>query len=403
MTERLYYTDSYLHDFRARVTGISDDGCTVYLDRTAFYPSSGGQPFDTGTIGGAAVLDVVEDGSRIAHRLAAPVAEGEVPCAIDWNRRFDHMQQHTGQHLLSAVFEEMFSLHTVSFHLGAESATIDLQGDLQRDGEGTVVEPETALAAERRANEIVFENRPVTVHFEHRAEAQGLRKASEREGTLRIIAIDGLDRSACGGTHVRSTGEIGLILLRKLEKIRQSVRVEFVCGGRAARRARTDYEALCKVAQLFSSSLDDTPAVVAAQLEAARTAQKARRKLELDLAAYQGKELYQATEPGPDGVRRVWQRVASGSRGGSLEELRAVAQNFTAQSKAIFTATLNDPPSVLLAVSTDSGVDAGKLLKAALTEAGGCGGGNTRIAQGGVPEAGMLELVLERLGWYAPT
>ena len=386
MTERLYYTDSYLHDFRARVTGFSEDRRTVYLDRTAFYPSSGGQPFDTGSIGGVAVLDVVDEEERIAHRLAEPVAEGEVDCAIDWNRRFDHMQQHSGQHLLSAVFHEMFSLHTVSFHLGSESATIDL--------EGGAVEAPTVLAAERRANEIVFENRPVTVHFEDAAAVQGLRKASERDGTLRIVAIDGLDRSACGGTHVRSTGEIGLILLRKLEKIRQSVRVEFVCGGRAAGRARADYEALTKVAQLFSASLDDTPAMVAAQLETARAADRARRKLELDLAAYQGAELYRATEPGADGVRRLVQRVTRGS----LEELRAVAQNFTAQPKAVFLATLTDPPSVLLAASADSGIDAGKLLKAALNEAGGRGGGNARIAQGSVPEAGVLERVLEKLG-----
>jgi len=385
MTQRLYYTDSYLHEFSARVARRSADGCTVYLDRTAFYPTSGGQPFDTGAIAGVAVLDVMDEEAGIAHRLAAPVAQDEVACSINWPRRFDHMQQHTGQHLLSAIFEELSGLHTVSFHLGAENSTIDL--------EGASVEPRMVLAAERRANEIVFENRPVLVQFEDAAAVQGLRKASEREGTLRIVAIDRLDRSACGGTHVRSTGEIGPILLRKLEKIRQSVRVEFVCGGRAVGRARADYEALTKVAQLFSASLEDTPAMVAAQLETARASEKARRKLELDLAAYQGKELYQTTEPGADGVRRVSQQVTRGS----LEELRAVAQNFTAQPKAVFLATLNDPPSVLLAASADAGIDAGKLLKEALTEAGGRGGGNARIAQGSVPEAGMLEGVVSRL------
>ena len=389
MTERLYYTDSYLHNFRARITGRSEDGHTAYLDRTAFYPTSGGQPFDTGSIGGIAVLDVVEEEARIAHRLAEPLAkddiEGDVACVVNWSRRFDHMQQHTGQHLLSAVFEETFALHTVSFHLGAENSTIDL--------EGGAVEPHIILAVEQRVNEIVFENRPVSVHFEDAAAVQGLRKASEREGNLRIISIDNLDRSACGGTHVRSTGEIGLILLRRLEKIRQSVRLEFVCGGRAARRARADYEALNKVAQLFSAALDDTPALAAAQLETARAVEKSCRKLELDLAAYQGKELYQATEPGADGVRRLSRRVTRGS----LEELRAVAQNFTAQPKAIFTATLSDPPSVLLAASADAGIDAGKLLKAALSEAGGRGGGTARIAQGSVPEEGLLQRVLEKL------
>ena len=129
MTERLYYTDSYLREFQARVVERSADGRTVYLDRTLFYPSSGGQPFDVGSIAGVAVVEVVDEEERIAHRLAAPLAtDGEVAGEIDWTRRFDHMQQHSGQHLLSAVFEELFGLHTVSFHLGAESATIDLEG-----------------------------------------------------------------------------------------------------------------------------------------------------------------------------------------------------------------------------------------------------------------------------------
>lgn len=385
MSERLYYTDSYLRDFTARVVEASSDGRTVYLDRTAFYPSSGGQPFDIGSIARAAVVDVVDEGERIAHVMAGPVAAGPVDCAIDWRRRFDHMQQHTGQHLISAVFEELCGLKTVSFHMGAESSTIDL--------EGGALSPAAIAETERRANEIVFENRPVVVRFENAAEAQGLRKASEREGTLRIVSIEGLDRSACGGTHVRATGEIGAVLLRKTEKVRQSVRVEFLCGARAVRRARADYEALSKTAQLFSAPLDEVPAVVAAQQEIARTNEKARRKLELDLAAYQGRELYGATAPGPDGIRRVSQRATSGT----LEELRAVAQNFTAQPKAVFLATLADPPSVMLAASEDAGIDAGKLLKAALTEAGGRGGGTARMAQGSVPKPELLEAVLAKL------
>ena len=385
MTDRLYYTDSYLREFTARILEHSPDGRTVYLDRTAFYPASGGQPCDTGAIAGVRVVDVADEGERIAHCLAAPLHSGPVDCAIDWSRRFDHMQQHTGQHVLSAVFEEWFGLHTVSFHLGAESSTIDL--------EGGAMEPGTVLEAERRANDIVFENRPVAVGFQHAEEVQGLRKPTGREGTLRIVSIVGLDRNACGGTHVRATGEVGPILLRKLEKVRQTVRVEFLCGGRAVRRARADYEALSKTGQLFSAPLDEVPAMVAAQLETARANDKARRKLELDLAAYEGREIYLATVPGADGMRRVTRRVVKGS----LEELRAIAQNFTAQPKAVFVATLADPPSVLLAASADAGIDAGKALKAALSEAGGRGGGNARIAQGCVAEAGLLEQILEKL------
>jgi alanyl-tRNA synthetase len=394
MTDRLYYTDSYLRGFTARITGHADHGRTVYLDRTAFYPTSGGQPFDTGSIAGVAVLDVVDEDERIAHKLAGVLEPGSaetatVECAVDWARRFDHMQQHTGQHLLSAVFEELFHLRTVSFHLGAESATIDI--------EGGAVESRTILEAERRANQVVFENRPVAVEFQDAAEAQGLRKPSDRDGTLRIVSIDRLDRSACGGTHVRSTGEIGPILIRKLDKIRQTVRVEFLCGSRAVARARADYEALSRAAQLFSSPLDEVPAVLAAQMESARAAEKTHRKLELDLAAYRGSELYRNTAPEPDGFRRALQRAARGN----LEELRALAQNFTAQPKAIFTAALTEPPSVLFAVSEDSGIDAGKTLKAALAEAGGRGGGNARIAQGRVPDPARLEQVLSRAGLLA--
>jgi alanyl-tRNA synthetase len=385
MTERLYYLDSYLRDFTARIVDIASDGTTAYLDRTAFYPTSGGQPFDMGSIAGVAVLDVIDEGEQIAHQLANPVGLGAVDCSVDWARRFTHMQQHSGQHLLSAVFEEMYGLRTVSFHLGQESATIDL--------EGSPVEPRILPEVERRANEIVFENRAVTVQFQEAAEAEGLRKASTREGTLRIVTIEGLDRSACGGTHVRLTGEIGPILIGKLEKVRQSVRVEFLCGGRAVQQARANYDALNRIAQLFSAPLEDTPELVSAQLEQARTEAKIRRKLESDLAAYRGKELYDATAPSPDGFRRHERRVPAGS----LEELRALAQSFTSQSNAIFVAAIEDPPSLLYAASADSGIDSGKVLKDALSEAGGRGGGTSRIAQGSVPEAGQLDRVLVRL------
>jgi alanyl-tRNA synthetase len=331
---------------------------------------------------------VGDDESGIVHQLAGPLIPGPagraIECIVDWNRRFDHMQQHTGQHLLSAVFEERFGLKTVGFHMGAESSTIDLEGKL---------EPSAVAETELRANQLVCENRPVTIAFEDAASAQGLRKASEREGALRIVSIHDLDRSACGGTHVRSTGEIGAILLRKLEKVRQAVRVEFLCGGRAIRRARADYEALSKTSQLFSAPIDDIPALVAAQLEASRAQEKPRRKLELEVAAYQGKELYRTTAAESDGFRRVTRRADRGN----LEDLRAVAQNFTAQSKAVFLAALTDPPSVLLAVSEDAGIDAGNLVKAALAEAGGRGGGTPRIAQGSVRDARSLDRVVAGL------
>jgi len=388
VTDRIYYSDSYLSEFHARVTGRSDDGRRIYLDRTAFYPTSGGQPFDTGSIDGVPLVEVEDEGESIAHVLARPLPESQlelVECRIDWPRRFDHMQQHSGQHLLSAVFVERFGIPTVSFHLGQESSTIDLDAG--------ALEPARVLEAEWRANQAVFENRPLTVSFEDAAETRDLRKPSAREGTLRIVTIDGLDRSACGGTHVARTGEIGSILLRKLEKIRNTVRVEFVCGGRAVKRSRADFDALSRIAQMVSGSLDDAPAIVAAQLEASRNLDKIRRKLEGDLAQYRGRELYSATAPDETGLRRaLWREAAA-----NLEALRAIAQSYTAQPKAVFVAVLDQPPAVLLAVSADSGLDAGKLLKAALAQAGGRGGGNPRMAQGSLPNTEAVEQLLSQI------
>src|SRR6185312_3385282 len=178
MTERLYYTDAYLRDFDARVVDRAYDGRTLYLDRTAFYPTSGGQPFDTGTLAGIAVTDVVDEGERIAHTLAAPAPPGdEISGAIEWERRFDHMQQHTGQHLLSAIFADRFRLETVSVHFGAASSTLDLDAES--------VPPATLLTVEALANSAIMEPHAVTVSFEDASSATGLRKPPPREGTLR--------------------------------------------------------------------------------------------------------------------------------------------------------------------------------------------------------------------------
>ncbi|MFN0172457.1 MAG: alanyl-tRNA editing protein [Bryobacteraceae bacterium] len=383
MTERLYYHDSYLREFPARVTRLEDGGRRVYLDRTAFYPASGGQPSDRGELNGIAVVDVVDEDAEIAHLLDRPLEASEVTSAVDWTRRRDFMQQHSGQHLLSAVFAEQFGFPTVSVHMGEQSSTVDL--------ETPSVETAQLVAAERRANELVCEDLPIAVSFEETAE--GLRKASERAGTLRIVSIGSLDRSACGGTHVRSTGEIGPILLRRLDKVRGITRVEFLCGLRATARARRDFETLAETAQVFSAALDEVPDLVRNQLESARSADKRLRKLELELAGYQGKEAYAAATPDAAGVRYL-ERILDQ---GSVESLRGLAQSFCAGGKAICLCAVRLPPSVLLAASADSGMDAGARLKAAVQAVGGRGGGNPRLAQGSVPSADQLEAVLAAL------
>jgi len=377
VTDRLYYNDSYLTEFRARVVDVSPDRLRVYLDRTAFYPTSGGQPFDIGKLDAVDVVEVTDEDGQIAHQLSAPVEAAEVSGVIDWKRRFDHMQQHTGQHLLSAVLVNLFDAQTVSFHLGVDSCTIDI---------ARVLEPQQIREAELRANEIVFENRPVTINFEDSSQDLGLRKPTDREGIIRIISIQDLDRSACGGTHVRTTGEIGPILIRKLDRIRGNQRIEFLCGLRAVQRARADFEAISSVARSFSAPPDEVPALVAAQLEKLQDSDKVRRRLANELAQARGRELYAATAPGPDGIRKVVRRVTS-----FAEDLRAEAQSFTACAKSVFLAMGENPPAILLACSPDSGINAGELLKAALTKAGGRGGGSATMAQGSVPSKELLD------------
>ena len=385
MTERLYYTDARLAEFTARVTEVA--GTRVYLDRTAFYPTSGGQPFDIGTLGDARVVDVVDEEARVAHILEKPprlAANDEVKGRVDWTRRFDHMQQHTGQHLLSAVFEELFGHKTVSVHFGDASATLDLDfASLSRD---------RVLAAERRANELVFENRPVTVTFEDSASATGLRKAVDRTGVLRIVEIAGIDRSACGGTHVRGTGEIGSIVVRRTEKYKQATRVEFVCGWRALARGRADFDALTAIAASLTASIDEVPALVAAQSAHLKAAETEARKRGEELAKYQARERYDAAAPDADGLRRIVETAAS------MDPLRAMAQAIAALPKAIYAGTVASPPGVVFAASADSGVNAGEVLKTVLGANGGRGGGSPRVAQGTVPDAAALRRVLDALG-----
>ena len=377
MTERLYYTDCYVSEFRARVADASPDRSTVFLDRTAFYPTSGGQPFDRGTLNGIAVTEVAEeDDGRVAHRLAAPLADSEVEGRVDFARRFDHMQQHTGQHLLSAVLQELFGIATVSFHMGADYATIDLAA--------AKLDAAQSERAVERANAVIFENRPVAITFEDSAADLGLRKESKRAGTLRIVSIEGLDRSACGGTHVRRTGEIGVILTGKTEKVRDTTRLEFFCGMRAVRRAQSDYAALSRIARGFSAPPEEAPALVAALLEKSAAAGKQMQKLASELARYQARELYEATPADAVGARKHVQR------GPLTDAVRTLAQAFAANPKAVFVAVADDPPALLIAAAPDSGVHAGNRMKELTAAHGGRGGGSATLAQGSFPDATAL-------------
>jgi alanyl-tRNA synthetase len=261
-TKRLYYDDAFTREFTAQVLSCEPESAAasenpkgppgalwrIKLDRTAFYPTSGGQPHDTGQLGDARVMDVLDEEDEIIHLVDKPNAIGAVQGIIDWSRRFDHMQQHTGQHVLSAVFHSRFALPTISFHLGSDICTIDVRG---RDPTQEILD--SAMSA---ANDVVYADREVSVTYGTAEElaAAGVRKTVERSGTLRAVEIEELELQPCGGTHVQRTGQIGMILVRGVSRIRQDWRVEFACGRRAERLAREDFARLRAVAQRLNCS-----------------------------------------------------------------------------------------------------------------------------------------------------
>src|SRR3984893_6063823 len=253
-TERLYYDDVFTREFTAQVLSCEPGGAAasktaagalwrVELDRTAFYPTSGGQPHDIGRLGDARVVDVLDEEEEVIQVVDKPIGIGAVKGTVDWDRRFDHMQQHSGQHGLSAVFHSKFALPTVSFHVGLDICTIDVRG---REPTQEILDGAAAAA-----NDLVYADREVNVRYGTAEElaAVGVRKTVERSGTLRAIEIESLELQPCGGTHVQRTGQIGLILLRGVSRIRQDWRVEFACGRRAERLAREDFATLRAVAQ----------------------------------------------------------------------------------------------------------------------------------------------------------
>lgn len=379
MTNRLYYTDALQTTFEATVLSSMPANISrlynVVLDTTAFYPTSGGQPFDTGTLGGRTVLDVIDgDDGVITHVLDAPLEPGAmVKGAVDWVRRFDHMQQHTGQHILSAAFERTCGARTESFHLGSTSCTIDLARE---------VTPAEIAAAEVAACDVVFENRPVTVRFVTEAEAAALplRKDPSRTGTLRLIEIEDFDLSACGGTHVPATGRVGVIAVAGWERFKGGSRIEFVCGHRALashRRLRDVVSGL--VRQLTVAPHEIGAAIERLQVEN-RANQKTMRQLQETVAVHEAGSLVAASED-MGGFRRVL--VARS--GWDLAALKALASAIVANQGCVAVVVGDDTPvPVVAARAAGVAFDAGAWIKAITAELGGRGGGRPEMAQGGV-------------------
>jgi alanyl-tRNA synthetase len=387
MTERLYYHDSRLLDFDAIAIEHAGDARHVVLDRTAFYPTSGGQPHDTGLLGGAHVIDVIDEDHRIVHVADAAVLLGPVHGTVDGFRRRDHAEQHTAQHLVSALAADRLGWDTVSVHFGADHSSIEFATP--------GVSGEQLRALEQWTNEIVGECRDVSIGFEDAsiAERTGLRKPSGRTGDIRVITIAALDRSACGGTHLSRTSEIGSVLLLGVEKIRGHVRIGFLAGGRVLARAKADAALLSTVARDMNCAVGELDTLVSARQLEFKVLRERLTKLEEELAGSRLRDLLHATSADPDGMRRMVHHVTDESPA----MLRAMAAAAGPLERLMFVAIAPSPPTIYFATSADSGIDAGDRLKPALAAAGGRGGGSARVAQGTAPTHSALDDVAARL------
>lgn len=376
MTERLYYDDASMCAFDAKVVRVEsgDDGASVWLDRTAFYPTSGGQPFDVGTLGGASVVNVFDDDDGdVVHVVAgAPPALGAtVRGDVTWARRFDHMQQHTGQHLLSAVIEHLAGARTVSFHLGTESSTIDIDRELS---------PAQLSAVESTVNDAVWRDLPVSIRYasEEEARALPLRKESARSGTLRLVSIEGVDLSACGGTHVASTGVLGLVTVVSWERFKGGQRLEFLCGGRALRRFQLLRDTVASSIRLLSVLPAELPDAIGRLQADLKTQSRALSAAQTELARHEGLALANESVASP--VGRLVARVVDGD----ALRLKALASAIASQPGHLAVLiTRSTPALAVVARSADLTIRCDQVVATLVKRFSGKGGGKPDLAQCG--------------------
>jgi alanyl-tRNA synthetase len=391
-THRIYYDDSFARDFEAMVWTCEPcvHGTTpaweVVLDETALYPTSGGQPCDHGKLGDANVLDVLDEGDEIVHIVDRELRPGPVHGCVDWVRRFDHMQQHTGQHLLSAMFQERFGRPTVSFHLGTDLSSIDLRG-----AEPTL---EILEGAERAANRIIFEDRPINVRYgtQEQLAQMGVRKEVDRAGILRAIEIDGADLQPCGGTHVRRTAQIGTLLVRRCSKIRQDWRVEFACGARSERLARNDFRLIARAAANLGSSTDDL-ADAAARVVAERDANfKELRGLLQRLAELEAASALQSATANGQGNRVILRAFDEDTQ---PDYLGFLSTQLAKTEGVVALIGQKGTGQLIFAQHASAAKDMNALLKRTFEKFAGKGGGNRDVARGRITDGAQMDQALE--------
>ncbi len=380
MTHRLYYADSYLQEFEAEVIDVRPRGdrVAVVLDRTAFYPTSGGQPHDLGTLDHVAVVDVVEEGGSLLHIVTERLS-GRVLGRIDWPRRFDHMQQHTGQHILSAAFLQTLHAQTRSVHFGVETSTVTLElADLSA---------EAATQVEDLANAIVFEDRPILVTEVDEAglPGLGLRRPPKRGGRIRVVEVQGFDRSACGGTHVRRTGEVGPIKLRRWERAKGGIRTEFLCGWRSLQDYRWKNAMVVDLAARFTVKDRELGESIARLTDQVKERERALAEVSDRLVTSEARDRLAAAQGSPKVIAEVLV-------GRSVEDVADLAGRIVAVGSAIVLFGTGEG-KLVFARSPGIAVNLSELLHRVTTSLGGRGGGRAEFAQGAVPAAQVAQAV----------
>jgi len=389
VTERLYYTDSHLIEFDARVVDVTErvsGWAAIVLDRTAFYPTGGGQPSDTGTLNGFRVVECVDDGDNgVLHVMqgATPAIGAGVKGRIDWWRRLDHMQQHTGQHILSQALVTLFNAPTRSFRVLEQSCEIDVE---LNNPTTEVIERAVELA-----NNVIWEDRPITIRNVTPEEAASLplRKETARAGELRLIEISGFDLTPCGGTHAYRTGEVGMIAVRSWERAKGLTRIEFVAGTRALADYRRANQSAREIASLFSTGRDDAPQSAAHLVEENKELQRRVRALEETAAGAEAEKLLASAGTVTDGTRVVCKKF----EGRDADSLKHLAQAMIANSRTIVLLGSHDGEAARLvfARSEDANGDMNALMREACALMDGRGGGKPELAQGGGKNVAKLD------------
>ena len=399
MQSRIYYEDAMIKHFTATVEKVSKDEenkTYIVLNNTAFYPTGGGQPHDTGKIDDIEVVNVEEINGEIRHYVVdgsdVSTLVGEVNAEINWHRRFDHMQQHAGQHILTAAFVELFDFPTVSFHLGTESVTIDLQT--------TQVTEEQLLAAERLANDIILENRPIETKWVTAEEAAEypLRKALKVEGPIRLVIIPDFDYNGCGGTHPTSTGQVQAIKILSTEKMKQNIRIHFVCGERVINTLHTQNAVLTDVAKQLSAKKEEAHNALSKVMATVKATEKSLNEAQEQLLQYEAKEYIANAEVQDSTV------IVKAFNERSIQQLQKLAKFMTEQNENISVALVgefDDKYQIVAARGKNGTSNMKEVMQTILPLIEGKGGGSEILAQGGgakiVDRSSLVNALIEAI------